>query len=258
MSLFTDMSLNVPSDGVADPMPTVINGNGLGGITADHSAQQLNKGPNLKQALEKDARFVEKEREMEKIASVPGSRQLNLKKSFKRGLRSLLTACSDEEFRKAFPSFTAAEQERLHRLFIQVITSLHEDIEEEFESIFLETQAGTALNNVEELVEEHNLDPLLSQKSNVGETAQNLSEAKKNELKHLMGLLEKWTRSVRYMEYRAADLLIEEQKRKIKARLELLKKEKQDFSGAANLVDEIGSNFLATGKAQKAGNNLVI
>ncbi|KAL0329838.1 UNVERIFIED_CONTAM: hypothetical protein Sradi_4970500 [Sesamum radiatum] len=165
---------------------------------------------------------------MEKIASVPGSRQLNLKKSFKRGLRSLLTACSDEEFRKAFPSFTAAEQERLHRLFIQVITSLHEDIEEEFESIFLETQAGTALDNVEELVEEHNLDPLLSQKSNVGETAQNLSEAKKNELKHLMGLLEK----------------AEEQKRKIKARLELLKKAKQDFSGAANLVHELRTRIL--------------
>ncbi|KAK4435595.1 AP-4 complex subunit epsilon [Sesamum alatum] len=57
MSLFTDMSLNVPTDGVLDPMPNVINGNGLGGITAaDHSVQQLNKGPNLKQALEKDAR----------------------------------------------------------------------------------------------------------------------------------------------------------------------------------------------------------
>ncbi|KAL0312331.1 UNVERIFIED_CONTAM: hypothetical protein Sradi_5632400 [Sesamum radiatum] len=163
---------------------------------------------------------------MEKIASVPGSRQLNLKKSFKRGLRSLLTACSDEEFRKAFPGFTAAEQERLHRLFIQVITSLHEDIEEE--SQYFETQAGTVLNNVEELVEEHNLDPLLSQKSNVGETAQNLSETKKNELKHLMGLLEK----------------AEEQKRKIKARLELLKKAKQDFSGAANLVHELRTRIL--------------
>ncbi|KAL0288734.1 UNVERIFIED_CONTAM: hypothetical protein Scaly_2721900 [Sesamum calycinum] len=194
---------------------------------------------------------------MEKIASVPGSRQLNLKKSFKRGLRSLLTACSDEEFRKAFPSFTAAEQERLHRLFIQVITSLHEDIEEEFESIFLETQAGTALDNVEELVEEHNLDPLLSQKSNVGETAQNLSEAKKNELKHLMGLLEKpCTFYILHMVllqifariikgFGSGVLAVaEEQKRKIKARLELLKKEKQDFSGAANLVHELRTRIL--------------
>ncbi|KAK6158572.1 hypothetical protein DH2020_005886 [Rehmannia glutinosa] len=195
---------------------------------------------------------------MEKVASVPGSRQLNLKKSFNRGLRCLLTACSDEEFRKAFPSFTPAEQERLHRLFIQVISSLHEDIEEEFESIFLETQAGTILDNVEELVEEHNLDPLISKKSNVGETAQSLTEAKKNELNYLTGLLGKSmqrTMSLKcdFVDYGAADickgsigvtLMAEEQKRKIKARLELLKKEKQDFSGAANLVHELKTRIL--------------
>ncbi|KAL7122566.1 hypothetical protein ACP275_01G052400 [Erythranthe tilingii] len=160
---------------------------------------------------------------MENTASIPGSRQLNLKKSFNRGLRSLLTACSDEEFRKAFPSCTAAEQEGLHRLFIQVVSSLHEDIEEEFESIFVETQAGTVLDHIEELVEEHNLDPLLTKKSNIGETAQNLSDMKKNEVNHLTGLLEK----------------AEEQKRKLKARLELLKKEKQDFSGVEKFVQEL-------------------
>ncbi|KAL0434914.1 UNVERIFIED_CONTAM: hypothetical protein Sradi_0199300 [Sesamum radiatum] len=71
-----------------------------------------------------------------------------------------------------------------------VITSLHKDIEEEFESIFLEAQAGIVPDHVEELVKEHNLDPLLSQKSNVGETAQNLSEAK-NKLKYLIELFEK-------------------------------------------------------------------
>ncbi|KAG8375233.1 hypothetical protein BUALT_Bualt10G0079000 [Buddleja alternifolia] len=166
---------------------------------------------------------------MENNASFPGSRQLNLKKSFKRGLRSLLTACSEEEFRKAFPSFTAAEQDRLHRLFIQVITSLHGNIEEEFESIFLETQAGKVLDYVEELVEEHNLDTLPSKRSNVGETAQSLVEAKKNEIHHLECLLEK----------------AEEQKRKLTARLELLKKEKQDFSGAANLVHELRTGIVS-------------
>ncbi|XP_051137430.1 uncharacterized protein LOC127255754 isoform X2 [Andrographis paniculata] len=159
---------------------------------------------------------------MEGAPSIPSSRELNLKKSFNRGLRSLLTACSDEEFRKAFPSFSAAEQDRLHGLFIQVITSLHEDIEEEFESIVLETKAGTVLDKVEELVEEHNLDPLLSTKSNVGETAQNLSQAKKNELKHLTALLEK----------------AEEHNKRTKAHIELLKKEKQDFTGGANIVPE--------------------
>ncbi|CAI9784684.1 unnamed protein product [Fraxinus pennsylvanica] len=168
------------------------------------------------------------EKDSELKASIPGSRQLNLKKSFKRALHSLLTACPKEEFCKAFPSFTAAEHERLHRLFIQVINSLHEDIEEEFESICLETQAATVLDNVEELVEEHSLDPLLSEKSNVGETAQNLSETKKNELHYLTGILRK----------------AEEQKRDISARLELLKREKHDFSGAKNLLAELRTGIL--------------
>ncbi|KAL8521480.1 hypothetical protein ACS0TY_011845 [Phlomoides rotata] len=96
-------------------------------------------------------------------------------------------------------------------------------LQEEFESLFLETQAGSVLDKVEELVEEHTLDPLRSEKSNVGEAAHNLSEAKKNELIYLTGLLEK----------------TEEQNRKMKERLELLKKEKQDFSGAANFVHEL-------------------
>ncbi|KAL2544378.1 embryo defective [Forsythia ovata] len=169
---------------------------------------------------------MQKDSEMK--ALIPGTRQSNLKKSFKRALHSLLTACSKEEFCKAFPSFTAAEHERLHRLFIQVINSLHEDIEEEFESICLETQAGTVLDSVEELVEEYSLDPLLSEKSNVGATAQNLSEAKKSELHYLMGMLRK----------------AEEQKRDIGAHLELLKREKHDFSSAENLLAELRTGIL--------------
>ncbi|XP_073131143.1 uncharacterized protein [Henckelia pumila] len=170
---------------------------------------------------------------MENTASIPGSRHSNLKRSFQRVLRSLLTACSEEEFRKAFPSFAAAEQERLHRLFVQVIASLHENVEEEFESILLETQVGNVLDNVEELVDEHNLDPLIYTKSNVAETVQSLSEGKKNEVQYLMGMLKK----------------AEEQKCNISARLELLKKEKQDISGAANLVNELRTAVLNYSKA---------
>ncbi|KZV20743.1 hypothetical protein F511_26589 [Dorcoceras hygrometricum] len=170
---------------------------------------------------------------MEKTESIAGSRHLNLKKSFKRGLRSLLTACSEEEFRKAFPSFAAAEQERLHRLFVLVIAALHENIEEEFESILLETQVGNVLDNVEELVDEHSLDPLISKKSNVAETVRSLLEAKKNEVQYLMGMLKK----------------AEEQRCNIVARLEHLKKEKQDVSAAANLVNEMRTAILNYGKA---------
>ncbi|XP_073020327.1 uncharacterized protein [Primulina eburnea] len=170
---------------------------------------------------------------MEKTESIPGSRHSNLKKSFKRGLRYLLTACSEEELSKAFPSFAAAERERLHRLFVMVIASLHDNVEEEFESILLETQVGNVLDNVEELVDEHSLDPLISKKSNVAETAQSLLEAKKNEVQYLMGMLKK----------------AEEQRCNISARLELLKKEKQDISGAANLVNELRTAILNYSKA---------
>nr|GLL18071.1 uncharacterized protein LOC109149131 [Ipomoea trifida] len=165
----------------------------------------------------------------------PGTRQTNLKKSFKLGVRSLLTACSKEEFCKAFSKFSPAEQERLHRLFIQVVSSLHENIEDEFESLCLETEAGTVLDTVEHLVEEQSLDPLSSEKTNIEETGQYLSETKKNEINYLMGMLEK----------------AEEQKRLISSRLEFLKKDKQEFSGATDFVDKLRTGTLS----YSTGNN---
>ncbi|XP_031119350.1 uncharacterized protein LOC116022677 isoform X1 [Ipomoea triloba] len=183
----------------------------------------------------------------------PGTRQTNLKKSFKLGVRSLLTACSKEEFCKAFSKFSPAEQERLHRLFIQVVSSLHENIEDEFESLCLETEAGTVLDTVEHLVEEQSLDPLSSEKlnlfeykgqkkaenkeqeTNIEETGKYLSETKKNEINYLMGMLEK----------------AEEQKRLISSRLEFLKKEKQEFSGATDFVDKLRTGTLS----YSTGNN---
>ncbi|KAI4327903.1 hypothetical protein L6164_020312 [Bauhinia variegata] len=114
-----------------------------------------------------------------------GSRYFDLKKSFKFALRSLLTSCSKEEFYKAYPRFTNAEKEGLHRIFLQVITSLHENIEDEFESICLESQVAATLDAVEQIVEEQELDPLFSNKSNMRDVAQNLSAAKKNELQYL-------------------------------------------------------------------------
>ncbi|KAK7835084.1 hypothetical protein CFP56_023853 [Quercus suber] len=70
-----------------------------------------------------------------------GTRSWDMKKSFNLALRPLLTACSN-----------------------QVLTSLHESIEDEFESLCLETQVGAALDTVEQLVEEQSLDPLFSDK----------------------------------------------------------------------------------------------
>ncbi|KAF3435013.1 hypothetical protein FNV43_RR22100 [Rhamnella rubrinervis] len=147
-----------------------------------------------------------------------GSRQTDLKKSFKLATRSMLTACSKQDICKAFSSFSTTEQEYLHQLFIQVITSLHGNIEDEFESLCHETQVGTALDTVEQLVEEQGLDPLFSDKSNLMDVASKLLSTKKNEIQYLKNMLE----------------MAEEQNRLTRARVELLKKGRVDVSG---LVD---------------------
>jgi len=152
---------------------------------------------------------------------IPGSRLTNVKKSFKLGLRSLLTTCAKEEITKAFGRFTDAEQEALHRLLIQ----------EEFESLCLETQAGTVLDTVEELVEEQNLDSLYSDKTEVADAWRNQSTAKKDEIQYLTGLVK----------------TAEEHKRVTRARVEQLKKEMQDLSGAADVIEKPGVPSLHWG-----------
>ncbi|GMH29986.1 hypothetical protein Nepgr_031829 [Nepenthes gracilis] len=144
--------------------------------------------------------------------SAPGSRHLNFKKSFKLAVRSLLTACLKEDFCKAFPQFTPMEHERLYGLFIQVIMSLHENIEDEFESLCRETQVGHTLDTVEQLVEGQNLDPLFSDKTNVGQVKHDLSASKKNEILFMESLLDK-TKS---------------QSDHARSRIELLSKKMQD------------------------------
>ncbi|KAJ6809455.1 uncharacterized protein M6B38_160790 [Iris pallida] len=96
-------------------------------------------------------------------------RYLNLKKSFHLGARSLLTAFSKEDVDKAFSTFSDAERERLYRMFVQVVKSLHENIEEEFESICQETQVEVVLDKIEQIVEEQSLDILPKDKDNIGD-----------------------------------------------------------------------------------------
>ncbi|XP_073028314.1 AP-4 complex subunit epsilon-like [Primulina eburnea] len=55
MSLFADTSLTSQNDNDPNPVTNMINKNGLGGSTVAYSTSQMNKGPNLKEALEKDA-----------------------------------------------------------------------------------------------------------------------------------------------------------------------------------------------------------
>ncbi|KAJ7953293.1 Embryo defective protein [Quillaja saponaria] len=152
-----------------------------------------------------------------------GSRYSDLKKSFKFALRSLLTASSKEEFDKVFPKFDNAQRECLYHLFIQVITSLHENIEGEFEAVCCETQVGATLDAVEQLVEEQDLDPLFSDKSNIMDVAHNLSSEKKNEIQYLTRMLQ----------------LAEEHNDRMHTRLELLREGRQDLSGASDTVEKL-------------------
>ncbi|GLT81029.1 hypothetical protein SLA2020_524370 [Shorea laevis] len=156
-----------------------------------------------------------------------GTRRSDLKKSFKVAVRSLLTSCSREDFKKAFPNFTNAERQRLHQLFIQVVTSLHANIEEEFESLCLETQVGKILDTVEQLVEEQSLDPLYSDKTNIGDVVQNLAKAKENEIQFLRTTLEK----------------AEERMRLVQARIEQLKKGTQEVLGSTDVVEKLRSSI---------------
>ncbi|XP_010942714.1 uncharacterized protein [Elaeis guineensis] len=142
------------------------------------------------------------------------SRHLNLKKSFKLGIRSLLTAFSKEDVHKAFSTFTDAERDSLYCIFIQ----------EEFESICHETEVGTALNMVEHLVEEHNLDILSSDKTNIEDIREKITKAKKDEIQHLTSLL----------------LWAEEQNDNMKARIKSLK-ERRNFPVTADAVEKLRS-----------------
>ncbi|XP_026401894.1 uncharacterized protein LOC113297586 isoform X1 [Papaver somniferum] len=118
-------------------------------------------------------------------------RELKLKKAFKMIARTLLTACSREEFLEAFSAFRRAKQDVLYQLFIHVIAELHENIEEDFESICAETQVAATFDKVEQLEEEQKLDTLAQDKTNLLDVKQELSRAKKAEISYLTSALEK-------------------------------------------------------------------
>ncbi|MED6147495.1 hypothetical protein PIB30_044540 [Stylosanthes scabra] len=152
-----------------------------------------------------------------------GHKFSDFKMSFNFALRSLLTSCSNQEFNEAFSSFTDTERELLHPLFLQVVTSLHENIEEEFGSICLRTQVGAALDAVEEVLEERDLDPLFSDRSNIMDVAEDLSAAKKNEIKRLTQMVQ----------------LGEEKNQMLRSQLQLLREGKQVLSGVSEAAEKV-------------------
>ncbi|XP_058767296.1 uncharacterized protein LOC131640949 isoform X2 [Vicia villosa] len=161
-----------------------------------------------------------------------GSRFSTLNKSFKVALRSMLTTSSKEEFVKEFPSFTKAEKDYLHRLYLQAMDSFHEAFQEEFEEICLKIKMGAVLDAVEEIVEEQELDPLFSKRSNIVDTVESLSVAKKNEIQHLKHMVQ----------------LGEENNQRLRNRLQVLKENSQLLSGVSHAIEKfkiMNSNYGA-------------
>ncbi|KNA17172.1 hypothetical protein SOVF_082560 isoform A [Spinacia oleracea] len=165
---------------------------------------------------------------------IPGVRHSNLKTSFRQCLGFLLTAFPFEDFAKAFPRYTGAEQDLLYQLYVQVITSLHENMQEEFNVVCHATQVGTTLDTVEHLVEQQSLDPLFSKKTNLFHLKHDVLATKENEVRLLQGLLDK----------------VDDQKHTTKARIKLLKKkhaESEDTSGLTATLEKIRSMMVKYG-----------
>lgn len=150
-------------------------------------------------------------------------RYRNLDRSFKFAARSLLTAFSREDVKKAFPSFTDAERERLYQLFIYVIKSLHRNIEGEFQNFCDEIEVATALDKVDQFVEIQNLDVLSADKTSIEDIKEMISKEKRDEIEHLKGLLEK----------------TEERNSAMKARVEHLKEGGSDFNDTRDALEKL-------------------
>ncbi|BAF22973.1 uncharacterized protein [Oryza sativa Japonica Group] len=159
---------------------------------------------------------------MEAAPAAAAGRYGNLERSFKLAARSVLTACSREDVKRAFPSFTDAERERLYQMFIYVIKSLHSNIEEEFDIPCQELQVAAALEKIDQFVEEQKLDVLSSDKTNIEDTKQMISKAKKDEVEYLKSLIEE----------------VEEKNNAMKARIELLKKD-DDLAAGKQVLEKL-------------------
>ncbi|KAI4984661.1 hypothetical protein ZWY2020_017291 [Hordeum vulgare] len=133
-----------------------------------------------------------------------------LDKSFKIAARFILTAVSRKDVNDAFPSFTDAQRELLHRLFIYVLKSLHRNIVEEFRNFCDEIKIATALDKIDQFVEEQTLDVLSSDKTSIEDIKESTSKKKKDEIELLKGLLEKTQESNNAMKARIEHMKQEE------------------------------------------------
>ncbi|KAG0457567.1 hypothetical protein HPP92_022724 [Vanilla planifolia] len=150
------------------------------------------------------------------------SRQLDFKKSFQISIQSVLAAFSKEDVHGAFPKCTNSEKESLYHLLIQVTRTLHENLEEQFESTCRESQVLAAFDKIEQLVEEQKLDILYANETKVLDAKDKLLKVKMDELQHLKSLLQK----------------VEEQNSSMETKIQSLER-RQDSEEARNAVAKL-------------------
>ncbi|KAJ8448348.1 hypothetical protein Cgig2_021976 [Carnegiea gigantea] len=200
----------------------------------------------------------------------PGAKHLNLKKSFRQAVRSLLTAFPFELFEVPVVKLNALS---LAIPFHRVLQSDCEPgrpataslCQDEFHSLCDETQVGTILDTVEHLVEQQSLDPLFSDNSLVKHPLVQL----RNYLLHLqfrsaelhvqisdritedynscrtnVGHLKHDLLAIKKNEIHLLESLlqkVEDQKHSTKARIKLLKNKNEDTSGSGEAVRKLRS-----------------
>ncbi|PKA47800.1 hypothetical protein AXF42_Ash020203 [Apostasia shenzhenica] len=154
------------------------------------------------------------------------SQFIDLKKSFRISIQSLLTALSKEDVHGAFSMHTNAEKECLHRLLILVIKALHKNLEEKFEFECQERQVWAIFDKLERLVEEQKLDTLHADETFIRDLKEKVSTVKMDEIQNLKSLLQK----------------VEEQNTSMEAQIQSLK-ETQFSVDSKNAVEKVYHHY---------------
>ncbi|XP_057841744.2 uncharacterized protein LOC131051307 isoform X1 [Cryptomeria japonica] len=166
---------------------------------------------------------------------IPSLRVSRLRQSYTFATHSLLKACSKEDFLKIVSSFKQSYQETLYQLYLKIIASVHENIQDEFESFCQETQVMAALGTIEQLIENKKFDVLREDKrvdqlsvaveysTSVNDVKQEIAKRKLSEIHYLENMLEK----------------VQEQNEKDEKNLEVLRKSGYDPPNANSAVSKL-------------------
>ncbi|XP_057841746.2 uncharacterized protein LOC131051307 isoform X2 [Cryptomeria japonica] len=154
---------------------------------------------------------------------IPSLRVSRLRQSYTFATHSLLKACSKEDFLKIVSSFKQSYQETLYQLYLKIIASVHENIQDEFESFCQETQVMAALGTIEQLIENKKFDVLREDNTSVNDVKQEIAKRKLSEIHYLENMLEK----------------VQEQNEKDEKNLEVLRKSGYDPPNANSAVSKL-------------------